>query len=287
MTKRSAPTTRAVLRDQLGPTSFGPERRYVATPDVEMRAADDGDAGRLLFYGHAAVFNIRTWIGPKKWGFWEEIKPGAFAKTITDADVRMLKNHDPNFELARNTIAWGNAGALQLSEDSVGLVDEAEWIPTSYAQDLAISVRAGVLSQQSFGFLPVKEEWSTDENGDDVRALIEAQLFDVSPVTFPAFTETDGSLRAAQMGLLLEAAELPDTDTSLLVRALRTGTVTPDLAPTIRAAGEALGDLARRCEPAAATRDEGELDEDQKERAAAIRHAIRALAVTHAASTTR
>lgn len=265
------------------PTSLGPERRYVALDSVEMRA-DDG-AGKLMFSGHAAVFGSRTWIGPKKWGFWEEIRPGAFAKTIGEADVRMLKNHDPNFELARNTIAWGNPGALRLSEDSIGLVDEAEWIPTTYARDLAISIRSGVLSQQSFGFLPIKEEWSTDENENDVRTLIECQLFDVSPVTFPAFTETDASLRAAQLGLLLEAAELPDTDTSLLVRVLRTGTVTPDIAPTIRAAGEALGELARRCEPAEATR--GELDPDLAERASAIRHAIRTLAITHAASVTR
>lgn len=280
MTKKPAPTTRSVLRDQLGPTAFGPERRYVSVADVEMRAAGEGDEGKLLFYGHAAVFNKRTWIGPKKWGFWEEIQPGAFARTITEADVRMLKNHDPNFELARNTIAAG-PGSLRLSEDDIGLVDEAEWIRTTYALDLAISVRAGVLSQQSFGFLPVKEEWSIDENEDDVRSLLEVQLFDVSPVTFPAFTETDASLRAAQMGLLLEAAELPDTDTSILVRALRTGTVTPDIAPTIRAAGEALEELARRCEPGASTRGEEELDEDQQARAAAIRHAIRTLAVTH------
>lgn len=265
------------------PTTLGPERRYVELDPSEMRADPDPD-GKLLFTGHAAVFNVRTWIGPKKWGFWEEIRAGAFAKTITEADVRMLKNHDPNFELARNTIASG-PGSLRLSEDSTGLVDEAEWIPTTYALDLAISIRAGVLNQQSFGFLPVKEEWSIDESQDDVRTLVEVQLFDVSPVTFPAFTETDASLRAAQLGILLEAAELPDTDTSLLVRALRTGTVTPDIAPTIRAAGEALGELARRCEPGGSTRG-GDLDPDDEARAARIRHAVRTLAVTHAAATT-
>lgn len=274
MTKRAMPAT------------LGPERRYVAMDTVEMRA--EGSDGKLLFAGHAAVFGVRTWIGPKRWGFWEEIRAGAFTKTIGEADVRMLKNHDPNFELARSTIASG-PGSLRLAEDSTGLVDDAEWIPTTYAQDLAISVRAGVLNQQSFGFLPVKEEWSVINDGaEDLRTLVEVQLFDVSPVTFPAYTETDASIRAAQMGLLLEAAELPDTDTSLLVRALRTGTVTPDLAPTIRAAGEALGELARRCEPDASTRGDWDpaLDEDQKTRAAAIRQAMRVLSVTHAASST-
>lgn len=272
-------TTRSVLRDHLGPAAMGPERRYIALDAVEMRAED---SGKLLFSGHAAVFGVRTWIGPKKWGFWEDIRAGAFSKTIGEADVRMLKNHDANFELARSTIPWGSTGALRLSEDATGLVDEAEWIPTTYAQDLAISVRAGVLNQQSFGFLPVTEEWTTDEAGEDVRTLIEVELFDVSPVTFPAYTETDASIRAAQMGLLLEAAELPDTDTSLLVRALRTGTVTPDLAPTIRAAGEALGELARRCEPDTSTRDEVELPAELLARADRIRWGQRTLAVTYA-----
>lgn len=258
--------------------TLGPERRYVAMDSVEIRADEDPD--KILFSGHAAVFGVRTWVGPKKWGFWEEIREGAFAKTIGEADVRMLKNHDVNFELARSTIATG-AGSLRLSEDKTGLADEAQWIPTTYAKDLAISVRAGVLNQQSFGFLPVKEEWSIDENDDDVRTLIEVQLFDVSPVTFPQYTETDASVRAAQMGLLLEAAELPDSDTSMLVRALRTGTVTPDLAPTLRAAGEALGELARRCEPDPTTRDAGALPPELLARADQIRWSQRALAVTH------
>lgn len=261
-------------------TTMGPERRYVALDRVEVRAA--GDDGAIPFDGHAAVFNVRTWIGPKKWGFWETIRDGAFSKTIAESDVRMLKNHDVNFDLARSTIDKG-PGMLRLSEDDTGLRDEALWIPTTYAQDLAISVRAGVINQQSFGFLPVKEEWSTDEKtGEDTRTLIEVSLFDVSPVTFPAYPETDASMRAAEMGILLEAAGVTDGDTSLLVRSLRTGTLTPDIAPTIRAAAEALGDLARRCEPTGeATRGGDDLSPELEARAQAIKHAIRTFAVTH------
>lgn len=261
-------------------TTMGPERRYVPMDRVEVRDANDD--GSIPFEGHAAVFNVRTWIGPKKWGFWEQIREGAFTKAIAENDVRMLKNHDVNFDLARSTITKG-PGMLRLSEDDTGLRDIANWIPTSYAKDLAISVRSGVITQQSFGFLPVKEEWSTDDaTGEETRTLIEVSLFDVSPVTFPAYPETDASMRAAQMGLLLESAGMTDGDTSLLVRALRTGTLTPDIAPTIRAAAEALGDLARRLEPTGeATRGGDELTPELKERAAAIRHAIRSLSVTH------
>jgi phage head maturation protease len=47
----------------------------------------------------------------------------------------------------------------------------------------------------SFGFTVEKDEWST-ANGVDTRELIEVRLFDVSPVTFPAYTQTDVGVRA-------------------------------------------------------------------------------------------
>ena len=80
--------------DALGRQRFAAR---VDAKDIEVRA--DGTVG---FKGHAAVFNKRARIGGKRWGFWEEILPGAFAKTIGEADVRMLLNHDPNFVSREN-----------------------------------------------------------------------------------------------------------------------------------------------------------------------------------------
>ena len=67
--------------------SAGHLRRVVrldGAPKVTRAAGDDGPIG---FVGHAALFNQRTWIGSKRWGFWEEIAPGAFSKTIQEAGV--------------------------------------------------------------------------------------------------------------------------------------------------------------------------------------------------------
>ena len=49
----------------------------------------------------------------------------------------------------------------------------------------------------SIGFVVQDDEWST-ENGIDTRELKKVQLFDVSPVTYPAYTATDVGVRAMQ-----------------------------------------------------------------------------------------
>ena len=49
----------------------------------------------------------------------------------------------------------------------------------------------------SIGFIVEDDDWRT-ENGMDVRELRKIKLFDVSPVTFPAYTATDVGVRAMQ-----------------------------------------------------------------------------------------
>lgn len=142
------------------------------------------------FDGHAALFNNRTWIGGKRWGFWEEIAPGAFAKTITEADVRMLLNHDPNFLLARN-----KSGTLRLSEDTAGLAVDADMAPVSYALDLAVLLDRGDLNQMSFAFDMISYEWTELEDGSELLRHLEVSLWDVAPVTYPAYADTDAGLR--------------------------------------------------------------------------------------------
>jgi phage head maturation protease len=46
----------------------------------------------------------------------------------------------------------------------------------------------------SFGFRTITDEWRMDES-ETIRELHEVELFDVSPVTFPAYPQTDVSTR--------------------------------------------------------------------------------------------
>lgn len=234
--------------------SLGPQRRYVAIADAEVRE----EGGGLRFSGHAAVFDRKTYIGPKPHGFWEKVRIGAFAKAVTDGDVRMLHNHNPDLILARSTIKEG-PGSLVLSEEKRGLMTKAEWAPTSYASDLAVNLRLGTVSQMSFSFIPTPtgEIWTRDEKtGADMRELTEVELYDVSTVTFPAYADTDAAMRSIGLDGLLRVAELNEAQRADFYMTLRTGLITPEVAPAMRAASEALADLAQRGEQAEATTHE-------------------------------
>jgi uncharacterized protein len=223
----------------------GYERRLFTFDRAEVRAASDEDDLTADFVGHAAVFNkptiIRGWFD--EWE--EEIRDGAFKKTIKEADVRFLVNHDPNLLLARN-----KAGTLSLSEDSTGLLTEAPNLDRrqSYTNDAVIALERGDLDQMSFAFEVVKEEWDFD--ADPVkRTITEVRLWDVSVVTYPAYTETDASLRSAGFDALCASMNLDDEARKQLLKQLATGEVNDSFAPMLRAAGEALVTKARSFEP--------------------------------------
>jgi len=160
------------------------EHRSFMLGNVEIRA---GEQDQPKIVGHAAVFNTLS----EDLGFYrEKIAPGAFAKTIQEADVRALFNHDPNFVLGRT-----KSGTLKLSEDEKGLWVEIIPPNTQWARDLMEVMRRGDVDQMSFGFQVVKEEWEGDAN-NPVRVLKEVKLYDVSPVVFPAYSATDVQVRS-------------------------------------------------------------------------------------------
>lgn len=167
------------------------ELRTVALQTPEIRAATEGDTDVLEFTGHAAVFNERTWIGPKTWGFWEVVDPGFFRDVLNDP-AAFLVNHDPNQLLARN----GNT--MSLSVDDRGLVPAAQWDAADPdAQMWAGRVRRGDITQMSFAFDVAEALWAYDEDtGEETRTLMTASaLYDVSLVTYPAYEGTDGAMR--------------------------------------------------------------------------------------------
>ncbi|MFG2144127.1 HK97 family phage prohead protease [Streptomyces sp. NPDC048696] len=171
---------------------------------MTIRAHADAETER--FAGYAAIFNSRTAIGnPLRWGFYEEIAPGAFTQTLTDGDARMLIDHDSYYVVSRVS-----AGTLDLTEDERGLsVDSALDMGLSYVNDLKANVRNGNVSGMSFGFYVLKDEWTTEtieiEGADpvevDVRVIQEVRLVEVSAVTFPAYSETEAELKAVARAL--------------------------------------------------------------------------------------
>ncbi len=118
------------------------------------RRTIDGETKQIR--GYAAVFNS---FSQPLGGFREIIRPGAFKKTLRDADVRALLNHDPNYVLGRKS-----AKTLELSEDDKGLRYAITPPDTSFANDLMVSIGRGDVTQSSFGFQTVKDKWTEEEN---------------------------------------------------------------------------------------------------------------------------
>lgn len=176
------------------------ERRRLPLSTAEVAIRADGDEGAERFFGYAAVFNSRTSIGnPLRWGFYEEVAAGAFTKTISEGDARMLIDHDSYYVVSRVS-----AGTLSLAQDAKGLpVDSALDAGLSYVSDLKTNVRNKNITGMSFGFQVIKDDWDLIDvetiDGQvvqaELRTLREVKLFEVSAVTFPAYTDTEASLR--------------------------------------------------------------------------------------------
>lgn len=165
------------------------ERRF-HTGAVEARA----DSGVLAIRGLAAVFNS---LSENLGGFKEMIAPGAFSDVLAqNPDVRALVNHNPDLVLARTA-----SGTLDLAQVDEGLqYDIEEVADTSYGRDLGVLLGRGDVSQSSFAFRVARDgvEWTEDEDtGLPLRIIRKfAGLYDVSPVTYPAYpSATVGSRR--------------------------------------------------------------------------------------------
>ena len=159
-------------------------------PLKEIRI-NESDGGTCI-EGHAAVFDSWSETLGGIFPFKEKVRKGAFEESIGRDDIRALFNHDPNYVLGRN-----RAGTLELVEDDVGLRVRITPPDTSWARDITTSIRRGDISQMSIGFVVEDDEWSS-KDGIDTRELKKVRLFDVSPVTFPAYTATDVGARAMQ-----------------------------------------------------------------------------------------
>ncbi len=163
------------------------ERRTFGIVELRVEAAD-GDVVPSIS-GHAAVFDS---LSEDLGGFRERVAPGAFAATIAEDDIRALFNHDPNLVLGRN-----RAGTLRLAEDDDGLAIGIDPPDTAAARDIVTMIKRGDVTQMSFGFRTISDEFQMVD-GEVVRTLKAVRLFDVSPVTFPAYPQTDVAARSIE-----------------------------------------------------------------------------------------
>ena len=179
-----------------------PDREIrVLTGQVELRAADS-ESDKPKIRGHAAVFNRESEnLGSSTWQFREVIESGAFDDVLKD-DVRALLNHDPNFILARSK---AGEGTLRIGTDDTGLWYEFDAPDTQAGRDLMESLKRGDIDQSSFSFTVAEggDRWEETRVGEGPviakRTITKvARLFDVSPVTYPAYPDATVALRSLE-----------------------------------------------------------------------------------------
>ncbi len=182
------------------------EVRTFSTSEMRVVRAD-GESPKIV--GHAAVFDSPTQIGSDDWGWMESVARGAFSESIKVDDIRGLFNHDPNLVLGRN-----KSGTLTLSEDDKGLYYEIDPPDTQTGRDVLESIDRGDITGSSFAFEVQEQRWTMKDDELDERELVKLKLWDVSPVTFPAYDDTDAGKRQHQefRDAHAAAAETADPD---------------------------------------------------------------------------
>jgi HK97 family phage prohead protease len=199
------------------------ERRYLTKPShpLEVRA---GPSGKGQITGYASVFNS---LSEDLGGFVEIVRPGAFRRYLNGGgEVVCLLNHDPNHILGRRS-----SGTLEVDEDPIGLRFTVQVNP---ADPLALGTLAAVerrdLIQASFGFDLMVSTWEKTSGGMDLRIIEEVKrLYDVSPVCFPAYPETEVVARAALRSLAAERSlPMEALEVALRQHRLREYLATPD-----------------------------------------------------------
>lgn len=162
------------------------EVRVLNFEDTEIRV--DGESPKLV--GYAAKTESWTDLG----FFKEKIASGAF-ENVLDNDVRCLKNHDPNLIIGRTT-----NGTLRLKENKTGLKFENDLPDTTTGRDVREEVRSKLITGCSFAFTIAEDDWKYyDGERPPERTIVKIkQLFDVGPVTYPAYQDTTVAARSLE-----------------------------------------------------------------------------------------
>jgi HK97 family phage prohead protease len=195
------------------------QEKRTFTGTVNYRA--DGEGMPKEIGGVAAVINSVTDLGY----FEEVIMAGAFDNALSkDYDIRCLFNHEAELILGRT-----KANTCKVFVNGDGNL-EYTWVPdyeNPTHMSVVRSIMRGDITQSSFAFTIKEQTWSESEKygtmGKRTIKVIE-DLYDVSPVTYPAYEDTEADARSiAQLRdqeLEIEAAKQSQASADILKLAL-------------------------------------------------------------------
>ena len=169
-----------------------PHPRWEAGDFTGIHLERRSDGGLPIIKGQAAPFGS---LSEERKGVRDRIRKGAFRASVAGErrDVVALREHSPELLLGRQS-----AGTLRMREDLAGL--QVEILPPDdlIGRSAVKSIERGDLQHMSFGYV-VKDLDLVRENGQDIRDLIDLEVFDVSIVAFPAFQDTSVDTRSLEV----------------------------------------------------------------------------------------
>ena len=162
--------------------------REVRAIITEARAAGEGDDKRVQ--GLGIIYDQWTELWP---GYKERIQRGAVKRADT---VKSYFNHDPSQVLSTTE----SDPALDLLDGDEGFAFASPIPPTSYGRDLEVNLERGNVKGSSFAFTVAAggDKLTEDEDGVVYRDISALTLYEVGPVTDPAYVQTSASLRSAR-----------------------------------------------------------------------------------------
>lgn len=183
--------------------------------EFEFRAAPDGDG--LSVSGYIAKFGERTTISDWLGDYTEEIRRGAFTKTLAErgpSKVKMQFNHghDPAFG-ALPIGVW-----TDLREDRKGLWGEGRIHDTWHTIPIRAAIESGALDGMSFKFKVIADQTrkATEPGALDHRTLTEVALFEAGVVVHPAYEGTSVGIRSQALNLFREHVAIRGDDAATL-----------------------------------------------------------------------
>lgn len=141
--------------------------------------------------GVGVVYNSETELFP---GFFELIRPGAFSKSLNRfKELKCFINHNSSMVLSTTK----SNPPLEIIDSETSLDFRSPIPPTTYGNDLTVNVGMGNISGASFTFTINEggELFTMDADGIYHREILDAEIYEVGPVTNPAYEQTSVSLR--------------------------------------------------------------------------------------------
>jgi HK97 family phage prohead protease len=184
----------------------GAQRRYISLKDGNVEAVEvetrDGEEAKKTFMvsGTPILYNrLTTLVDNADYTVREIIDAGAAREALNAAEQVLLWNHN-----AAQPMAARKNNTLTVREDDSGVHIDADVSGSAWGRDGYEAIRSGLVDSMSFAFFVNRDGYTIEQTEVEKKQVITqkihkfSRIVDFSPVTYPAYKDTDISARGAE-----------------------------------------------------------------------------------------